>query len=142
MSKVLTARDFEAKYRELSAAVGAENKGSRECIACRGCTDCTFCRDSERLVRCHYCVRCVSCTDCSHCKGSRLLVGCQHCTQAESCLACAYVIRSVALTRCTYCFGCVGLYGKDFHILNEPYTRTEYFEVTRRLMVELGVSTP
>jgi hypothetical protein len=47
------------------------------------------------------------------------------------------LIRSVALTNCTYCFGCVGLSGKDFHILNEPYGRSEYFSIARRLEREL-----
>ena len=51
----------------------------------------------------------------------------------------SYLVRSVALSDCTYAFGCAGLSGKDFHILNEPYERAAYFETTRRLMRELGL---
>jgi hypothetical protein len=54
----------------------------------------------------------------------------------------SYLVRSVALSDCTYCFGCVGLSHKDFHVLNEPYGRTEYFDVTRRLAEELGLGPP
>jgi hypothetical protein len=37
------------------------------------------------------------------------------------------------MTHCTYCLGCVGLSHKDFHILNQPYDRSTYFEISRRL---------
>jgi hypothetical protein len=48
-------------------------------------------------------------------------------------------VRCVAVSRATYCFGCVGISNKDFHILNEPYPRAAYFEITRRLAAELGI---
>lgn len=134
-----SVREFEARYRELMSAYGArrDNVGCVECAGCSGCMGCTFCRDSERLVRCHYCVRSSMCTDCAHCRGSRGLIGCQHCIDSESCSACSYIVRSMALSHCTYCFGCIGLGGKDFHILNEPFERDAYFAVTARLMREL-----
>ena len=34
-------------------------------------------------------------------------------------------------TDCTYCYGCVGLAKKEFHILNVPYSRTEYFALAQ-----------
>lgn len=136
----LTAREFETRFDTLlREARGADNTGCIECPGCRGCAECTFCRDSENLLRCHYCVRCVGATDCQHCRDSRSLIGCSHCSECEGCTAASYCVRSVGLSSCTYCFGCVGLRGRDFHILNEPYDRTEYFEVTRRLMRELGM---
>ena len=52
----------------------------------------------------------------------------------------SYLVRCVALSDCNYAFGCVGISRKDFHILNEPFERTLYFETTRRLMRELGLS--
>jgi hypothetical protein len=88
-------------------------------------------------VRSHFCVRCSLCTDCSHCRGSRSLIGCQHCVDCDGCSSSSYLVRCQALTDCTYCFGCVGLSRRDFHVLNEPYGRKEYFEVTKRLMEEL-----
>jgi hypothetical protein len=50
------------------------------------------------------------------------------------------LVRSVSVSDSNYCFGCVGLSGKDFHILNEPYDRSTYFEITRRLLRELGLA--
>jgi hypothetical protein len=48
----------------------------------------------------------------------------------------------VACADCTYCFGCVGLVKKEFHILNVPYPRTQYFEIVKRLTAELGIAAP
>lgn len=137
----LDARRFEARLRELVSSLGAsrENEGSIECVGCRACQGCTFCRDSERLCRCHYCVRCSISVDCSHCRGSRALVACNHAVDCESCLRSSFIVRSVSLSDCTYCFGCVGLSGRDFHILNRPFDRTAYFDVTRRLLRELSI---
>jgi hypothetical protein len=46
-------------------------------------------------------------------------------------------VRCTSLTGCTYCFGCVGLSQRDFHILNEPCGRRDYFAITKRLAQEL-----
>ena len=134
-----SAREFEARLRELTASLGREraNQGCVECVGCSSCNGCTFCRDSERLVRSHYCVRCSMCTDCSHCRSSRGLIACHHCVECEACSSSAYLVKCSALTNCLYCFGCVGLRGKEFHILNEPYSKSDYFALTRRLGQEL-----
>jgi hypothetical protein len=141
MAAELTARSFESRFRELVSSFGGE-RGNDSCVECERCTACahsTFCRDSERLVRCHFCVRCALCTDSSHCRGSKSLIGCQHCIDSEGCSTSSYLIRCVSLTGCTYCFGCVGLSQRDFHVLNEPYGRRDYFAVTRRLAQELRI---
>ncbi len=51
-------------------------------------------------------------------------------------------MRSTACVGCAYCFGCVGLSRRDFHILNEPYDRAAYFELTARLARELRIELP
>lgn len=139
MGELLDVRTFESRYRELVQEYGRDraNVSCIECERCHGCQSSTFCQDSERLIRCHFCVRCQNCSDSSHCRGSRGLIGCQHCVDSENCSSSSYVVRSVGLTGCTYCFGCVGLYDKDFHILNQPYSRKDYFALTSRLMKEL-----
>jgi hypothetical protein len=43
------------------------------------------------------------------------------------------------LSDSTYCFGCVGLSKKDFYILNVPFSRQEYFELTKKLRRELNI---
>ena len=51
----------------------------------------------------------------------------------------SYLVRCVSLTDCQYCFGCVGLSGKDFCVLNERYDRKTYFSLTARLAKELNL---
>lgn len=134
----LSAGEFEQRYHALATSLTAgDNQDCVECRQCRACARSTFCRHSERLVGCHYCNECDNCTDCSHCRGSSRLVGCHHCVLSQDCTSSSYLIRCEALSNCNYCFGCVGLSGKDFHILNEPYNRQDYFELTRRLRSEL-----
>jgi hypothetical protein len=65
------------------------------------------------------------------------VIACQHCVDCENCSTSSYAVRSFGLAGCTYCFGCVGLSNKDFHILNEPYPRKEYFAIVGRLTKEL-----
>jgi hypothetical protein len=136
----LSAREFEARYRELIQGFGREqaNQGSVQCVGCRSCNLCTFCRDSEYLLRCHYCVACSRCTDSAHCRSSKQLISCSHCIDCETCTQSSYLERSMGLTDCNYCFGCVGLSGKDFHVLNEAYDRSTYFALVQRLSIELG----
>jgi hypothetical protein len=134
----LKAAEFERSFRALLAGLEpSANQGCVECVRCSGSAGCTFCRDGDRLIRCHYCVRCALCNDSSHCQGSRNLTHCSHCLDSESCIDSSYLVRCVGLTECTYCFGCVGLTRADFHILNQRYERAEYFALTRQLSREL-----
>ena len=138
----LSARSFESRLRELVAGLGRE-RGNDSCVECERCTACahsTFCRDSERLVRCHFCVRCALCTDSSHCRGSKGLIACQHCIDSEGCSSSSYLVRCVSLTGCSYCFGCVGLLKKEFHILNQKYSRGDYFRIVAELKKQFGIS--
>lgn len=125
----MTANDFEARLRALitAHAEGTGNTGCLACTRCERCTDSTFLEDCRSVARSHYCKRCSDCAECSHSVACSGCVGCSHCESCERCTQCAYVVRSVACSGCTYCFGCVGLVKKDFHILNEPYDRQEWF---------------
>jgi hypothetical protein len=130
----MDAAQFE---RELADLLGSLKSGANEaCVECSDCSSCirsTFCRNSQQLVGCHYCVKCSHCTDCSHCHASTRLVGCHHCVASNDCTSSRYVVRSSGLSNCVYCFGCVGLSGREFHILNRPHSRKDYFEITGRL---------
>ena len=139
MSDGLDARSFESRYRELVQEFARDrgNTACVECERCQGCSHSTFCKDSERLLRCHFCVRCQNCTDSAHCRSSKGLIGCQHCIECDGCSSSSYLVRCTSLSGCTYCLGCVVLSSKDFHILNEPYSRKDYFAITRRLVKEL-----
>ncbi|MBN2197569.1 MAG: hypothetical protein JW751_32620 [Polyangiaceae bacterium] len=135
-----SAREFEARLRDLRSGLGerSENVGCIACSDCRGCDDSTFCRRCTRVARCHFCVDCADSTDSAHCQRSNGLVRCQHCLDSERCVTSSYLAHCFGLSESTYCFGCVGLSGADFHILNEPYPRETYFAITRRLRAELA----
>jgi hypothetical protein len=66
-------------------------------------------------------------------------LACSHCERCERCISSAYLVRCIGCSGCTYCFGCVGLSKKDFHILNEPYERQEYFEKVAELRRALRI---
>lgn len=68
-----------------------------------------------------------------------MLSGCHHCVECESSSGSSYLVRCVGMSSCSYCFGCVGLSGKDFHVLNEPYSRQDYFALVKRLRRDLGL---
>ena len=138
-SSSLDPREFTRALAALLAEHGARRDNERcvECWSCSRCSDCTFCKNSKGLVRCNYCVDCEGSVDSNHCVGSRALVRCTHCDQSERCSGSAYLERCTECDDCRYCFGCVGLSGKEFHILNRPYPRGEYFKLTAELRKKL-----
>jgi hypothetical protein len=140
----MTGAEFESAFRKLvaGAARGSENVGCLDCERCERCSECTFCVASRGLARCHYCDESADCTDCTRCVRCTGCLACQHCLESERCIGSAYLVRSVGCSGCTYCFGCVGLARRDFCILNEPYARATYFEITGRLARELRIELP
>jgi len=63
-----------------------------------------------------------------------------HGTKSTSCLRSQYIVLCERCTDCSFCFGCVGLHGRDYHILNEPYDRETYFRLTTALKRELRLT--
>ena len=131
----LTPAEFEARLQKLVRArsTSVENPGCLGCDACEKCVDCTFCKNGRSLTRCHYFVDCERCFSSLHCRASRDLVSCNHCEGCERCTASSYLTRCFDCAQCAYCFGCVGLVGKEFCILNEPYSRSDYFAMMKKL---------
>ena len=123
--------EFDAELRKL---IDAYQRGQENV----GCVECTFCRNGKRLFRCHYCVDCERCSSSTHCRQSRDLLACNHCERCERCSQSSYLVQCIDCTSCTYCFGCVGLVGKEFHVLNRPMSRSEYFSTVARLTKILG----
>lgn len=130
-----TAAEFERRFRELVAeqAKTTENIGCLACVRCERCADSTFLEDCRNVVRSNYCKSCTDCTECSHSTDCKRCLACSHCEGCERCTSSAYLVRCIACSGCTYCFGCVGLSKKDFHILNEPYDRQEWFRIVTDL---------
>lgn len=137
----MTARAFEAERQRLLRAFerSAENPGSVSCTGCRQCVSCMFCSDCEECYRCTHSTGCRASSHLTHCRECDACHDCAYCIRSESCTRSSYLVLSRSMSECTYCFGCVGLAKKDFHILNVPYTRSEYFRITRALAEELGL---
>lgn len=135
----LGRREFLERLAGLTRAAGSDstNPGSYGCSDCERCADCMFCKSCDACHQCTHCTRCQLCNNCSHCVDCKNCHACAYCTRSENCSGSAYLVMCHNLADCTYCFGCVGLSRKDFHILNVPFNRTEYFEITKRLRAEL-----
>ena len=124
----------ELKRESFASEANVEGHGS---VDCRQCSNCVFCEGCERCHRCTYCKQCVSSSQLTHC------VRCTSCHQLANSIDCgdcsdsAFLVLCSNLTECAYCFGCVGLLRKDFHILNAPYERSEYFKIVDRLKKEM-----
>ena len=127
--------EFDAEFSRLLREFGAGEKnpgsfrsegctGSMHCMFCKGCSNCyrcTHCQDCEATTGSGHCVRCVGCHDCSHCE------------DVTACTHSAYLLRCSFCADCNYCLGCVGLAKKEFHILNRPYSRSDYFALVKTL---------
>ena len=134
-------RTFIEEYNRLVKEFSTDpgNPGSVSCTNCTRCNMCMFCNGCRSCYRCTHCKDCEECNNCTHsarCKGCN---ACTHCDQSEFCSGSAYLILCQNLADCTYCLGCVGLSKKDFHILNKPYSRTQYFQLVKQLARELGL---
>ena len=134
-------REFLESLGKLTSefATDAENPGSYACVGCERCANCMFCKECDGCYQCTHCTRCALCNSCSHCVESKNCHACAYCVQSENCSNSAYVVLSQNLSDCNYCFGCVGLSKKDFHILNVPFGRQEFFKIFNRLKKELGI---
>ena len=117
----MTRTEFQAELQRLrrEAGVTEANAGSFRSDDCRGC------------LRCMFCSGCTNCYRCTHCTGCEATTGSSHCLR---CTGSAYLVQCASCSDCTYCTGCVGLARKEFHILNQPYSRTEYFALIKTLL--------
>jgi len=120
LDEVLAALDrLVDEHLEASADPGPGADNFR-CVDCRGCYSCRFCVSCLRCEECTYCEGCEDCRDCTQAKRLKGCVGCTHCED------------------CVQCFACVGMSGEEFCVLNERYSRSEYFELVGALREELG----
>jgi len=134
-------RDFERELERLLRAYadGSDNPGSVSCKGCRRCAGCMFCEDCEDCYRCTHSRGCRRSTHLTHCIDCEGCHDCAHGISSEDCTRSNYLVLSRGCCECNYCFGCVGLQRKDFHILNEPYSRDVYFRTVKALQAELGL---
>ena len=114
-------------------------------LRCDKCVDCNRCRFCVQCVRCEGCSNCERCEDCVRCTRSRGSKSCSNSSFiefSESCEDSQYLVLCVACVRCEQCFACVGLEGESYCILNQRYTRKEYFVVSQALKKRLEEEGP
>ena len=107
-----------------------------ENFRCEGCVDCVACRFCTACERCSNCTYCDACSDSADCTQSRECVACADCSQSNLSAYCeksSYLTLCLDCDNCIQCFGCVGLSGAEFHILNEPFKRGAYFKKVAEL---------
>jgi len=73
---------------------------------------------------------------CTQCMDSHY---CNNCVQVERCVNSSYLTLCTDMAGSTYCLGCVGLENADFNILNEAYSRQEYFELEAKIFRALRI---
>ena len=131
----MDAREFQRTLTDLKAQYhsAGDNPQSYQLEDCRHCGSCMFCKGCESCYRCTYCEGCEACSHSTHCQSCVNCHSCAYCTGSNNCVGSKYLELCESCADCTYCFGCVGLSRKDFHILNEPYSRSEYFEIVDKL---------
>lgn len=141
MEAAVNKREFDEAYRQLQRSYesAGENTMSYNVTSCRHCAACHFCQGCEACYRCTYCNDLVTCSHCTHCERSENCHSCAYCLECKNCSGSQYLILCEACSDCTYCFGSIGMQKKDFHILNEPYDRTAYFEITKGLKKAFGI---
>lgn len=137
----LTRREFERALQELTREVegAGTNPGSYRSESSARCYECMFTTDSTDCFKCTYCQKCQGCTDCTHCHGCTNCHDSKYGVESVNCHHCSYVIRSHNCYGCVFCFGCVGLVKKEFHILNRPFPRKDYFRLVEELKQALGL---
>lgn len=131
----INKRQFQERLDALVAAAKKEqgNPGSYKSDGCVRCVDCMFTTDSTDCYQCTYCTACDNCTSCTHCQGCTDCHDSNYCVDSTHCSRSSYVLMSRHCNECVFCFGCVGLVKKEFHILNQPFRRDEYFKTVKDL---------
>lgn len=92
----------------------------------------------EEIVRLKDCVDCTHIQDCELCYNLMSASGCYNVdcswwvTDSSDCM------YSFCLQTCKNCFGCTYLAHKEYYILNEPYSKEEYFKKVAEIKEELG----
>ena len=92
-----------------------------DCLYSYSINECKNVMDCYRMDVCELCYECI---DCAKCYDSKFLQNCTNCHSSwflKNCIG------------CNNCFGCVNLRNKEFHFLNEKYSKEEYEQKIAKL---------
>lgn len=79
------------------------------------CIDCSYCRGCED---------CFECLDCKNCYNNCYLQDCENCSNCSYCFDCQSLKD---------CFACIGIWRKQYHIYNKPYSKEDYYKTLEKL---------
>jgi hypothetical protein len=133
---------FERALAALTQAQQAEQAASSTSYKAQDstrCISCTFVTGCEDCFKCTYCTACARCSDCTQCRECTDCHTSTYCVQSKNCYKSSYLIRSERCYECVFCFGCVGLIGEEFCILNKRYRRDTYFKIVAELKLILEI---
>ena len=131
----LKKSDFESALRSLRSdhERSKDNPGSYQSDSCQRCFDCMFTTKSADCYQCTYCDQCSNCSQCTHCSKCDHVYESSYCIESTNCTRSSYLIMSEDCHECVFCFGCIGLVKKEFHILNQPFKKDQYFRLLEKL---------
>ena len=133
----LTPDELLSRFRGLLVAYRATRDPLRtgeSNLRCEQCLDCNRCRFCAQCLRCDDCSNCEQCEDCVRCtrsKHSRRCTACNFVELSDACEDSQYLVLCLACSRCEQCFACVGLQGESYCILNQRYSRKDYFIIVQ-----------
>lgn len=102
-----------------------DNKNCYMCMVVEKCEDCMYVSHSNSLRDCYDSSFLHDCELCYECLDSNKLYACVEC---QSCQNSSDLIYCYDCIGCKNCVGCYGLRNKEYHIMNEKYTREAYLE--------------
>lgn len=104
------------------------------CFDIDGCERVGYIDESKKLHDCYDISILEESEGCYEISSSHILNNCNFCFQCASCSDleyCELVFNS------KNCFGCISLNHKEYYILNEPYSRQDYFKKVAEIKAEL-----
>lgn len=147
----LNNQEIHQKFEELKKKIPRTNTLNLHCENCSGnnlfhCKnvqesfDAVECQDSAYLLETK---ELKNCFDITIMEGTELCyqISCGHmlynCNCCFFCVECANCEYSECLMNCQDCFGCISLHRKQYHILNQPYPKDEYFKKVEEIKNQL-----
>lgn len=141
-------RPFFEQFKELQnkvphlALISKSNDNCDYCNIVGDCKDCYLIFGSIKCRDCYYGspFNSTDCGDSLLVRNSELCCECTDSSNLYNCYQCQNCSKSQNLKYCfsvensSDCFGCVGLSHKQFHILNQPYSKDAYEERVRAAM--------
>ena len=137
------SRSFLEQFAELQAAVPHPHQSGIQNVNCDWCDDVWSCRECylcRSLFECEYVnygyriIRCKNAVDLTYCFDTEFSYDCLYCFKcykvrhsfdARDCIESMFLFDC---RNCSNCFMCWNLRNKQYHILNKPYVKEEYFK--------------